>query len=107
MSTRPTEYDRYIFGLRRDMRAALAEFRKQDEKWNELNDAFLAKIKEENRIRRSTGRAPHSALSVTEQKTNWLELGDAMNAATWFRAKADMLAGVLAAELALSQSRGQ
>jgi hypothetical protein len=87
-------------GLWKDMREAVLKFRRFDAEWNKLNDAFNAKIKEENTVRRATGRELHSALSIAEQKGNWLDLSDALNAATWWRAKADMLAGVIAAEKA-------
>lgn len=97
---RPDAVRIHVETLQRDMRHALSEFRKHDAAWNELNDAFLAKIREENRRRVSSGRFPHTPLSVAQQKGDWLELSDAMSAAQWWRDKAQCLGTVILAEQA-------
>ena len=91
---------RYIEGLRAVMREAVAEYRKYDAQWNNFDRMFKAKIKEENRIRRETGREPHSHLSIAQQRNDTLVLKDAMEAAKWFRDKANTLAATISAEYA-------
>lgn len=93
----------HIILLRSQMREAMHAYRHYDSQWNQLNDAFTAKIAEENRIRKATGRPPHSALSIAQQKGDNLALGDAMGAAQWFRDKAATIAAVITAEEAASR----
>ena len=90
--------EQYLTKVRRDMRHAYAEFTKFDIRWNEINDTFKEKIREENRIRKAAGGQPHSELSIVQQRESFLLLKDAMNAATWWRDKAQCLATILAAE---------
>lgn len=59
-----------------------------DDLWNDLNDAFNEKIRAENLRRRARGMAPHSDLSVVQQKENWLPLKDALETGRWHAANA-------------------
>jgi hypothetical protein len=100
----PMTREQSLVALRELMRDAVKETQRQDRKWNELNDQFMAKIREENRVRALRGMEPHSLLSIKDQKAAWIELNDAFAAGNWWRDKATYLAAVIQAELAMKEA---
>jgi hypothetical protein len=80
----------YIVGLRQDMRAALLEFRKFDNKWNSLNSALDKKFMLEGR----------DMIVIAQAKEANLTLQGYMSAAMWWRDKAQALATIILAEQA-------
>lgn len=93
-------FNDHIVKLQRDMRHAYAEFVRFDREWNELNKAFHLKVEQENAARDQGGRFRHTPLGIAQQKSDILALSDAMEAAKWWRDKAQALGTVLLAEQA-------
>lgn len=84
----------YVFNLWCDMRTAVRTYRKFDQQWNEMNDALDAKLDADGQ------RDP---IMRDRTKSDNLKLAGYLNAAAWWREKAEMIAAVIQAEKAAAE----
>jgi hypothetical protein len=74
-----------------EIRDAQAQADKANVEWKSINRALNEKYAEENRRRRAAGRFPHTALGISQAKSDNLALSDALATGKWHSANAERL----------------
>ncbi len=95
-----TGFRAYITGLQIKMQEAAAQATKFDKEWNELNDAFKVKHRQEDQRREARGEFPKTPLMKAQEKNDNLALKDAFAAQAWWRTQAMYYADLIQAEKA-------